>query len=314
MLAQVAHSMKARYRAAVARDPGERSSVDWSAVAADVDAGVSSDWALDMDPHRGWYDEVLDYGTYPGWQEIPYWIYGMADQSGNYQKWLAVPVDSMRPILSDSTDVVIVTPDLRFPRGTTVTAQIDSPGTYYENPNPDSEGWSITSLWAQADRQTWRWSYYWASRFQQYAYWNDFTHNEIDDTEMQLLKAEALYRTGDLAGAAALINVSRTASGLSATDAAGTNTDCVPKLPDGTCGGLFEMLKWEKRMEVMQQGLFGAPWFFDARGWGDLYEGTYLQLPVPCGVLLKAGQSCYTFGGANPSSAPKSSYGWPGEG
>ena len=41
-LVKIAHSMKARYRAAVARTPAERQAVDWNAVMSDVDAGVTS--------------------------------------------------------------------------------------------------------------------------------------------------------------------------------------------------------------------------------------------------------------------------------
>jgi hypothetical protein len=110
--------------------------------------------------------------------------------------------------------------------------------------------------------------------------------------------------------------VSREAAGLGATNANGTNADGVPRRPDGSCGGLFEMLKWEKRMQVRLEGPFDAPWYFDARSWGDLYQGTFLQLPVPCQQLLYVGngETCYTFGGSEPSSALPSTYHWPGEG
>jgi hypothetical protein len=263
-----------------------------------------------------WYPEAVDYATYPGWSEAAYWIVGMADQSGNYQKWLAAGLDGMQPMLPDGTDVLIVPPDLRFPRGATVAEQQASPGSLYKIPDESLDQWSISQVWAHPEQGTWRWSYYWPYEFEDFSLGVERTHNEIDYAEMRLLKAEALYRTGDLAGAAALINVSREAAGLGATDANGTNADCVPRLPDGSCGGLFEMLKWEKRMQVRLEGLFDAPWYFDARGWGDLYQGTFLQLPVPCQELLYAGngETCYTFGGANPSSAPASTYHWPGEG
>ena len=102
-----------------------------------------------------------------------------------------------------------------------------------------------------------------------------------DQMALGLLRAEAAYRMNNRAEAASLINVTRTAAGLNATDAAGTNTDCVPKLPDASCGDLFEMLKWEVRLETMYKGLHLAPWYFHGRGWGDLAEGTFLQRPLP---------------------------------
>ena len=133
---------------------------------------------------------------------------------------------------------------------------------------------------------------------------------------MRLDKAEALYWQGNLAGAADIINETRTAAGLNATDAAGTNTSCVPKLPDGSCGDLWEMLKWEKRVEATFKGPFAAPWYFDSRGWDDLWKNTFVQLPIPCGeAQVLQLLPCTTFGGpGGEGAAPGSSYHWNGEG
>lgn len=308
LLAELAHSFKARFRAAVARTPAERQAVDWNAVIADVDAGVQEDFTQDMDPNNGWYQEMLDYGTYPGWSESPYWIYGMADQSGNYQNWLALPIGDKHPDVN-GVPTLIVTPDNRFPQGATLADQQANPGRYLHSPT------DITDVWARPDRGTWRWSYYKEERYADYYTWTAFDHNEIDYNEMRLLKAEGLYWNGDLAGAAALINETRTAAGLNATDAAGTNTSCVPRLPDESCGDLLEMLKWEKRMEVTFEGMGGVPWYYDSRGWGDLWVGTPLQFPVPCRELQVLNMlPCYTFGGLGGTMAsPGSTYNWPHE-
>jgi len=85
-LARVARSMKARYRAAVPRTPAERAALDWPAIVADVDAGITSDLVVDMDDLNGWSNDVLGYGTYSGWSQLGFFVYGMADQSGNYQR------------------------------------------------------------------------------------------------------------------------------------------------------------------------------------------------------------------------------------
>jgi hypothetical protein len=252
---------------------------------------------------------VVDYGTYPGWSELSYWVYGMADQSGNYQRWLALSIADKDPN-PGGNPVLIVTPDTRFPQGTTVDAQQASDGAYVRAPD------DIAGVWKRPDRGTWRWSYYHLNRYQEYYEWNDFTHSEINIAEMRLLKAEALYRKGDKPGAATIINATRTAAGLNATDAGGTNTSCVPKLPNGQCGDLLEMLKWEKRMEVAMQGLYGAPWYFDSRGWGDLWVGTTLQFPAPCKELQVLNiLPCYTFGSAGGEmAAAASTYKYPFEG
>jgi hypothetical protein len=140
------------------------------------------------------------------------------------------------------------------------------------------------NTWARPDRGTWRWSWYKHTRGSEY--WSQvrvLDQPEIRVEEMSLLKAEALFHRNDREGAAAIINQTRVAAGLDPTDADGTNTSCVPKLPDGTCGGLFEMLKWEKRLENTFKGPLGNLWYFDGRGWGDLWRGTFLHLPIPCG-------------------------------
>jgi len=314
-LARVAHSMKARYRAAVARTPAERRAVDWAAVIADVDAGVQDDWDLDLNAYDGWWNDVILYGTFRGWSQVANFVSGMADTSGNYQRWLEIPLLEREEIFRDGDPFLYFTPYTRYPKGTTVAEQVANPGTLYKIPTAEIDGWNISGVWQKPDRGSWRWSYYWGYEYNHY-YLEDWRYSEIDIDEMRMLKAEGLYHQGDRAGAASLVNLTRTAAGLDATDAAGTNTSCVPRLPDGTCGDLFEMLKWEKRHEARFDGLLSAPWYFDSRGWGDLYRGTQLQFPIPCQELqIMDMMPCYSFGGVGGDmAADRSMYRWPGEG
>ena len=303
------HSMKARYRALTPRTPAEREAVNWAAVMADVDAGITEDFVVFADDDSGWGSAVYYYNQ-PGWAEVPYFIWGMADQSGNYQNWLALPIGDKHPIVN-GTPTLIITPDLRFPQGATLEEQRANPGTYFTTPD------DIGSVWAQPGRGTWRWSYY--RQHKNIAYANSGAVGDLPEItvrELKLLKAEGLFRTGDLAGAAAIINETRTINGLSATDAAGTNTSCVPKLPDGACGDLFEMLKWEKRNETAQYGPLTVGFYFDSRGWGDLWSGTPLQYPAPCQDLeILELTPCYSFGGVGGDmSSPGSSYNFQHEG
>lgn len=310
-MVRIARSMKARYRAEVARTPAERAAVDWNAVRADAQAGLTSDWMIDVDYAYGnWTSNI--YHLYAGqtgsWSFLNYFIYGMADQSGSYQKWLQVPLADRRPDLPGGTPFLIMTPDKRFPQGASIDAQKASPGKYIQLPT-----FNITSQWARPERGTWRWSYYRLIRLDSWINEVSPLWPEFRALEGKYLIAEADYRAGNLASAATIINETRLANGLSATDAAGTNTSCVPKLPDGSCGGLFEMLKWEKRMELMQQGAMSAPWYFDNRGWGDLYKGTVLHFPMPALELELLGKPSYSFGGSGGGSAAVSTYKWPGE-
>jgi hypothetical protein len=313
-LARLAKSWKATFRAQVGRTKAERDAADWNAIIADVDAGIQETFMMNMDWDNGWYAAILDYGTYPNWNQLAYWMYGMADQSGNYQDWLAIPLGDKSYQFTDGSPVLIVTPDTRFPQGATVEEQRVEEGAYYRITSPGQQG----DTWKKPERGVWRWSWYKNS----YGGWLSYGWDAVFDqpfiqlASMRLLKAEGLYRKSDLAGAAAIINETRTLYGLNATDAAGTNTSCVPKLPNGQCGNLWEMLKWEKRHESTWTGVAGANWWFDGRGWGDLWFESPLQIPVPCKELQVLQMlPCNNFGGpGGESGAPKSSYGFPFEG
>jgi hypothetical protein len=135
----------------------------------------------------------------------------------------------------------------------------------------------------------------------------------ISYREQRLLAAEAQYRLGNMGAAADIINETRVAAGLNATNAAGLNTSCVPKLPDGSCGDLWEMLKWERRMEASHEGHYlMAPMYFDSRRWGDLMEGTIITFPVPCrDAQLETGIECEDRGGVGGvGAAPRGNYGY----
>ena len=309
-LGRLIHTMQGLFRAGMARTPEERGSVNWTQVLSDLTAGYSSDFTAILDPALGWNLGVLEVGVLPVWNQMGYFIFGMADQSGNYQDWASLPFDEKSQVFSGGEPVLILTPDLRFPEGNTVEAQRANPGRYFEIVSPDDEG----DTWDRPERGTWRWSWYKQHRGRDYST-GVYEQPLIRRAEVMLLMAEGLYRTGDRAGAAALLNESRVGAGLSSATPQGDNSSCVPRLPNGDCGDLWEMLKWEKRMETTFSGLMGAGWFWDARGWGDLWKGTLLQFPVPCHVARELGQACETFGGPDGAwSAALSTYQWPFEG
>lgn len=318
-LARIASSMKARYRANVARTPEERDAVNWTAVVSEVNAGVQDTWFMSTDyfgPTASVSHYVAAYMSQPsiGWAQASYWIFGMADQSGMYQDWLSFGILDREPNFPDGSPRLIITPDQRFPQGATLDEQIANPGMdHTETPSP----FMIIGPrdWRNPERGSYRWSYYRNAHMDFHRTQGTGTATpEITAAEMRLLRAEALYRDQNFGAAADLINVSREAAGLSSTDATGVNTSCVPKLPDGSCGDLWEMLKWEKRMETMVWGVHSVSWYFDGRGWGDLYEGTQTQMPVPCLERELLNEACNTYGGdpGAPGSAPQSTYAFPG--
>jgi hypothetical protein len=312
-LVRLANSFKAEYRAANARTPQQRAAVNWAQVIADINAGITGTFNVNQSYiYNNWLGGQYNtlYINAPTFTSMNYMIHGMADQSGHYQNWLARSIPERHPNQAGTPPTgvdpfIIITPDLRFPQGATFAAQANNDGTKFF--------YLGSSLWSQPGRGTWRWSYYAPQEVG-----NDYPLTAsplINKPEMDLLKAEAHYRLGQLPEAVAIINTYRTAAGLNATDVAGLNTSCVPKLPNGTCGNLLEMLKWEKRLETFLMGPYMSGWFFDSRGWGDLYEGTELEFPIPEQeyVILGLGAP-YNFGGpGGQSSAPESNYHWPFE-
>lgn len=304
-LRRLAYSFKARFRANVARTEPERAAVNWASVIADANNGITSDFNMFID-WVSWGANAPYYMTWEAsWSQMHYQYLGMADQSGKYQTWINLPIANRHPDLPGGTAFTIITPDNRFPQGATLAAHRANPGRYYQA--------QAATTWGQPGRGTHRWSYYADQRRRTWrAVDGDLTW--FPEEELDLLRAEAHFRLGQLQQAADLINITRVAAGLNATNAAGLNTSCVPKLRDGSCGNLFEMLKWEQRLEQQFQGMFGAPWFFLMRGQRDLYKGTQLEFPVPCREMQIMLQECYTFGGVGGNRASAgSSYAWPGE-
>jgi hypothetical protein len=303
-LVELAHSQAARFRAAVARTPAERAAVDWVKVAADAQAGVTADWNNVSNCNLNTFcDDALQYRLSPGWQMQNNWVAGMADTSGAYQAWIGTPTTNKQPFL-------LYTPDTRWPQGATEAIQYANPGAYYSV----TKGSDGTRIWNRPDRGTWRWSYYFITKEPYYT-----THG-IDGEgatplvtvrEMKALIAEADYRAGNLGAVATFVNETRTVHGLIATDAAGTNTNCVPRLPSGSCGDLWEMFKWEKRLETQFAGPLRSGWWLDGRGWGDLMAGTLLQFPVPFRDIQLLKGTPYNFGGVGGiSAAPIGTYGY----
>lgn len=306
-LAKLAHSYAAIFRASVARTPTERKAVDWTKVVADANAGVTANWMRVFNCNTGLfcgnggnlYNMLVD-----GWEMQSNWVLGMADTSGEYQAWVATALTDMQPF-------IIQTPDTRWPQGADEDAQRAAPGSMFIMQANDQ------GTWSRPDRGTWRWSYYaqpvepW---YTTYTIEGEGSVPEVRVEELAALKAEAAYYATDYAAVESFVNATRTLHGLNQTNsgtAAGVNTSCVPKLPSGACGDLWEMFKWEKRLETIFGGPLSVGFYFDARGWGDLIEGTFLQFPMPYRETQMLGRSPYDYGGIGGNfGAPISTYGW----
>jgi hypothetical protein len=331
-------SYRARFRASVGRTPAERAAVKWDLVIADAANGITADHQVMTSNNttsgsgivNSWRSQYDQAGL---WHQMPPFVIGMGDVSGNYAAWLGTPLGSRG---AGNNGFFMITPDLRFPQGANRAAQqadftinsCQSAGSvckrYFVNRPGGNDQFAGSG---------WGWSNYDFQRFHPWRIAGDGGSGQQGNTiymaksELDMLQAEGLIRTGSYAAAAALINVTRVKNGLPAiTVFDGTSpvpgaASCVPQVPAApaftsvTCGNMMEAMKWEKRMESAYTHI-GA-WFFDMRGWGDLPAGTPLYWATPNEDLLARGKPAsglYGVGGgvgdAPSSAAVKGTYGW----
>ncbi len=314
---QLMHSWKARLRAGVARTPAERAAVSWASVIADAQAGITSDLVVTVG--GGWNCSFNCSTIFSGgYHEMPLMIFGMADTSGTYATYISQPIGSR-----DGSQLLIQTPDLRFPQGATRAAQNTdtpiagttfTPGRYYSNrvSSLDVAGPGYGSSMYDHRR--------WLAIFRASGVGNmvQFPKGEND-----MLQAEGLIYAGNFAAAQALIDASRSKHGLpsigtitSATQVIqGGINGCVPHVPQPpafttvACGNILEAMKWEKRNETAYATY--AAWFQDGRGWGDMLAGMPIQWPVPNEEMDSRQEPFYNMGGVGGAgSAAKGTYGF----
>jgi hypothetical protein len=327
-------SYRARIRANMARTPAERAAVDWASVVADAQNGITTDHLITTNttsgPVNSWRQQFLSFST---WHQMPPFYIGMADTSGSYAAWIAQPVGERG---AGNVTFTMATPDLRFPQGatralqqadfaiTSCTAANTVCKRYFVNrPNGNDNLSGVGFGWSNYDH----------IRFYPWNQSGDGTGARNGPTpfmtkaEVDMLQAEGLYRQGNLAGAAALVNVTRVKNGLPAITAFDATTPvpggnaCVPKVPVSptfkavACGTLWDALKYEKRIETAYTHY--AAWFLDGRGWGELPKDTPLFWAVPYQDLQARGAALGAIYGAGPgagnaagSVAPLSVYGW----
>ena len=309
---RLARSYKARIRANVARTPAERAAVDWAAVISDATNGITADHAVNIGGSTGWtagFDANQSYVT-GGWHSMGLMYYGMADVSGGYDAWLKVASDARRAFL-------VVTPDKRWPQGATRAAQQAEMPTG-QSALPAGRYFRNRSLGEDVATIGWGESWYDHRRYNA-VYLNSQTGPYVDmsKTEVDMLAAEGYIRTGNLAAAASLIDISRLRNGLpsvgvpaSATAPISSAADCVPRVPQPpsftstACGNILEAMKYEKRMETSFTGYLG--WYADSRGWGDLVTGTVVEWAVPYQEM----QSRYNPSHTSNNAAAKGTYGF----
>ncbi len=334
-------SYRARIRANLARTPTERAAVDWASVVADAQNGITADEDVTANTTAGpnmsgWRSQ---YDAFTTWHQMPPFIIGWADTSGNYPAWIATALGARG---AGSTNFFMATPDLRFPQGDNRTAQqndfkIQTCEVAQVGPAYSCKRYFVNRPAAndQFAGPGWGYSQYDFARFHGWVHNGDAGSGRNGTTpifvkpEIDMLQAEGLYRQGNYAGAAALVNITRTRNGLPAITAfdatspvPGSATTCIPKVPQAPnfttvgCGKLLDAIKYEKYIETAYTSF--SPWYLDERGWGDMPANTPIFWATPYQDLQARGKSLAQIYGTGPGAgnAPNSvavgptTYGW----
>lgn len=289
-LAQLAHSYAARFTTFAPRSEAERDALDWSQVASHASQGIDRAFGPQSNAFADdWFDILKSYGgVMPIWARMHIDVYGPADVSGAWEEWNATP-------LEQRTEFEVETPDRRVtgPEGP------QDPGTHVRFIGPS---------FFSPERGTHRFSMYTSNLWWDYisspfmvGFAPDFAPKELD-----FIIAEERLRADDVDGALEIINEYRVNNGqlppATADGAPGGPDSCVPQTRDGECGDIWDVLKYEKRLEVWHYTMGNH--YYDRRGWGDLVSGTALHFPVPGEELLTLLMDIYSHGGDQGDVAP----------
>lgn len=304
---QMANTLAARLLVLHPRTPQERASkVNWNRVLQFTAKGLTTDFERVLTTETPRNSQLLlnaQRNTVTGTQNMR-WDYraiGPADQSGAYQKWISSP-------LQQRDRFNIVTPDRRL------TGPAPTSDGSYTRYRADNNGFEV-------DRGRYLFSaYQWSRHAIRHGLTGTTTGFDrgtfplMTANENNLLRAEAMLRTGNAAGAAALINITRTRSqkigsvtypGLPPVTATGVPNEggvCVPRRDNGQCGTLLDAIRYERMIELAATDVIRG--YMDSRGWGTLPDGALLHWPVPGNALDLYGLANYTYGGVGtPSTA-----------
>ncbi len=271
-LAALASSYAARFIAQAPRTVGENNAADWAAVEAFASKGI-----------RRNFSPIADGNVWFG-----YWRYAHIGTGGPNGSWarldqrLVNAFDNSQP--TTYTQEAPPNPKVAF----SPDARLTSDFTFVEGNN------------FRPERGFWHFSHYKHSRnLSESSYIGDGISNgpmpAFTTTDNELLLAEALYRNGKEADAAAIVNAGTrvTRGKLSSVPTSGPE--------------ILEAIIYERFIETLNTGPSGH--FFDRRriadrvktgaldALGGLQEGTPAHLPVPAQELELINAPTYNFGG-----------------
>jgi len=249
-LVEFMNSMGARMLVGNVRNSTQKASLDWNKVLTYTNNGLSSDFEIYMDDVT-WYDLIpKTYLIFPGWARVDMRIVNMLDPTAPDYWEAGVSFQAE----STSDDARLLT---------------------------DFEYLGSNSF--RPERGLYHFSSYRYSRYDSYI--TNWTENvtEFSKAENDMYKAEALAYTGDVAGAAAIINAGTRVSRGNLPNVAADLND------------VKNAIHYERMIEFSFTGM--GIGFFEMRKEDLLQQGTILHFPVPGKALEAIPADNYTYGG-----------------
>lgn len=246
------NSYAARLLATSARNSSERIALDWGRILNYTNNGLTYDLSILGNGFGNWTSTWVIYAIFPNWLRVD-----------------LRTINQMDPSYPDY-----------WPSAATVLPPASSSDARLAN--------DFQYLAAQnfiASRGTYHYSSYRYSRYDNYTNTGWTTYQpEFLVAENDLYKAEAMMRTGNISGAAGVLNAGTRSTRGGLPSVASVEAD------------VAAAIHYERIVELPQTGMGLA--FFEMRGLDLLQAGTPLHFPVPGGALDANNEEYYTFGGS----------------
>jgi len=259
-LGALASSYAARILAYSSRNKAQNEAIDWSKVLGYAQNGIQKPLNPMLGENYDWYDYYMVYQIYSGWGRVDHRIINIMDHDYP-SRW---PNDNV------------------WPNGDPGEATSDDArlGTDYEY---------LADQAFRPERGFYHFSHY---RYQRYDvlleqhWYGSGNKPSFLVWENEMLEAEALVRTGNVAGAVAILND---------PDGARKLRGGLPDVTSTDAATVIARIIDEKDVECMDSGV--GIGFFDMRRRDRLQSGTILHFPVPATELEIIQEPVYTIGG-----------------
>ena len=263
-LGALANSYAARILAYSSRNKVENEAIDWSKVLGYAQNGIEKPLNPLLGGNYDWYDYYMVYQIYPGWGRIDHRIINIMDNDYP-SRW---PNDNVSWTTADGLDPLEATSD---------DARLLSDYGY------------MADQAFRPERGFYHFTHYRLKRYDHViaeAWYGNKNHASFLVWENEMLEAEALVRTGNVAGAVAILND---------PDGARKVRGQLPDVTATDAATVLLRIYDEKDVELVTTGM--GIGYFDMRRNDRLQSGTILHFPVPATELEIVQIPVYTIGG-----------------